>query len=111
MYSNGRMRYTYHQRQDRREHQGDVSGEHAGGREPECFFQYTDRQRAGGAALCNSPARCHLPVQKAGVVGSKLPAEFSLCNLLLVALPGLSELSSSGENTGVFLNLCHLEMR
>lgn len=25
VYSNGRMRYTYHQRQDRREHQGDVS--------------------------------------------------------------------------------------
>lgn len=33
MYSNGRMRYTYHQRQDRREHQGDVSGKHAGMRE------------------------------------------------------------------------------
>lgn len=31
VYSNGRMRYTYHQRQDRREHQGDVSGEQAGG--------------------------------------------------------------------------------
>lgn len=37
VYSNGRMRYTYHQRQDRREHQGDVSGEQAGGWESKGF--------------------------------------------------------------------------
>lgn len=37
MYSNGRMRYTYHQRQDRREHQGDVSGDLGGWR----FSQHT----------------------------------------------------------------------
>lgn len=55
VYSNGRMRYTYQQRQDRRENQGDVSEEGTGesrGRVP------SPAQGAGPEEGVTSPAVC-----------------------------------------------------
>lgn len=79
VYSNGRMRYNYQQRQDRRENQGDVSAEGAGSggegawRGSDRLSVYSGWDGSGPTASAEEPSWASLAIPRSDTGGSHTP--------------------------------------